>query len=75
MIQDYQLLSNTTFNLPNFNDRVIQGAGTRGSVGTYKAESLPNISGKTGNVLSTSNQATRLPVWSAGVPTACRHKR
>lgn len=32
-----------TFNLPNFQDRVIQGSGTRGNVGTYKSESLPNI--------------------------------
>lgn len=37
--------SSGTFNLPNFQDRVIQGAGTRGVVGTYKAESLPNITG------------------------------
>ena len=36
----------STFNLPNFQDRVIQGAGTRGNVGTYKSESLPNITGK-----------------------------
>ena len=34
-----------TFNLPNFQDRVIRGSGTRGTVGTYKAESLPNITG------------------------------
>ena len=34
-----------TFNLPNFQDRVIQGSGTRGNVGTYKSESLPNITG------------------------------
>ena len=46
-----------TFNLPNFQDRVIQGSGTRGNVGTYKAESLPNIKGKFGNALSTGNQA------------------
>lgn len=39
---------NTTFNLPNFGDRVIQGSGTRGSVGDYKSESLPNITGTTG---------------------------
>lgn len=32
--------------MPNFQDRVIQGAGTRGNVGTYKAESLPNIRGR-----------------------------
>lgn len=35
-----------TFNLPDFQDRVIQGSGTRGNVGTYKAESLPNINGE-----------------------------
>lgn len=34
-----------TFNLPDFQDRVIQGSGTRGNVGTYKTESLPNITG------------------------------
>lgn len=34
-----------TFNLPDFQDRVIQGSGTRGNVGTYKVESLPNITG------------------------------
>lgn len=37
--------TNWTFNLPDFQDRVIQGNGTRGNVGTYKAESLPNITG------------------------------
>lgn len=37
--------SSGTFNLPDFQDRVIQGSGTRGNVGTYKAESLPNITG------------------------------
>lgn len=31
--------------MPDFQDRVIQGSGTRGNVGTYKAESLPNITG------------------------------
>lgn len=35
----------STFNLPNFQDRVIQGSGARGNVGTYKTESLPNITG------------------------------
>lgn len=35
----------TTFNLPDFRDRVIQGSGIRGNVGTYKNESLPNITG------------------------------
>lgn len=38
--------------MPNFNDRVIQGAGTRGNVGTYKTESLPNITGKTASSIS-----------------------
>ena len=45
---------NTTFNLPNFGDRVIQGSGTRGSVGDYKSESLPNITGTTGFARNTS---------------------
>lgn len=36
---------NSTFNLPNSNDRVLQGAGTRGVVGTTLNESLPNIKG------------------------------
>lgn len=31
--------------MSNFQDRVIQGSGTRGTVGTYKEESLPNITG------------------------------
>lgn len=53
----------STFNLPNFQDRVIQGCGTRGVVGTYKAESLPNISGKvsvgsqTGIISTVSDQS------------------
>lgn len=33
----------TTFNLPNFTDRVPQGSGSRGTVCAYLAESLPNI--------------------------------
>lgn len=37
--------SSGTFNLPDFQDRIIQGAGTRGNVGTKKVESLPNITG------------------------------
>lgn len=36
----------STFNLPNFNDRIPQGSGSRGVVGSYLAESLPNIRGK-----------------------------
>lgn len=32
----------STFNLPNFNDRIPQGSGNRGGVGSYLAESLPN---------------------------------
>lgn len=40
----------STFNLPNFQDRVIQGSGARGNVGTYKTESLPNITGMIGNI-------------------------
>lgn len=38
----------TTFNLPDFRDRIAQGSGTRGNVGTYKTESLPNITGVVG---------------------------
>lgn len=38
----------TTFNLPDFRDKVIQGSGSRGNVGTYKTESLPNITGVVG---------------------------
>lgn len=36
---------NSTFNLPNPVDRVLQGTGTRGAVGTTLNESLPNING------------------------------
>ena len=36
---------NTTFNLPNFVDRIPQGTGSRGTVGAYLAERLPNIFG------------------------------
>ena len=35
----------STFNLPNFNNRIPQGSGSRGMVGAYLAESLPNITG------------------------------
>lgn len=38
----------TTFNVPNFVDRIPQGRGSRGGVGSYLAERLPNISGTTG---------------------------
>lgn len=41
--------SSGTFNLPNFQDRVIQGYGSRGSVGSYLNESLPNITGRVHN--------------------------
>ena len=34
-----------TFNAPNFVDRIPQGRGSRGTVGTYIAESLPNVKG------------------------------
>ena len=37
----------STFNLPNFIDRIPQGKGSRGDVGTYLSESLPNITGST----------------------------
>lgn len=43
-------MSNTlirSFNLPDFQDRIPQGAGSRGSVGTNLNESLPNITGTT----------------------------
>ena len=40
---------NTTFNLPNFVDRIPQGSGSRGTVGAYLAESLPNIRGRFAN--------------------------
>lgn len=36
---------NTTFNVPNFVDRIPQGSGSRGTVGAYLAESLPNVKG------------------------------
>lgn len=54
-----------TFNLPNFTDRVIQGAGTRGNIGDYISESLPNFnatfqsnlqSGQTNRAALTWNQ-------------------
>lgn len=35
----------TTFNLPNLNDRVLQGTTNTGSVGNYLEASLPNIIG------------------------------
>ena len=37
---------NRTFNVPNFTNRIPQGSGSRGTVGTYLSESLPNISGQ-----------------------------
>lgn len=36
----------TTFNLPNLNDRVLQGTTNTGSVGNYLEASLPNIQGQ-----------------------------
>ena len=36
---------NTTFNVPNFTNRIPQGSGSRGAVGAYLAERLPNITG------------------------------
>ena len=36
---------NSTFNLPDLTDRVLQGAGLRGVIGTELNESLPNIAG------------------------------
>lgn len=35
----------TTFNLPNFDDRVLQGKSSTNPVGTYKSAGLPNITG------------------------------
>ena len=35
----------TTFNLPNLNDRVLQGTTNTGNVGNYLEASLPNIQG------------------------------
>ena len=35
----------TTFNLPNLNDRVLQGTTNTGEVGNYLEASLPNING------------------------------
>ena len=49
-----------TFNLPDFQDRVIQGSGTRGNVGTKKAESLPNITGSIDTGSSGTGTATYL---------------
>lgn len=48
--------SKRTYNLPNLQDRVIQGYGSRGTVGSYLNESLPNIKGYTNYGLF-SNQA------------------
>ena len=41
---------NTTFNLPNLQDKFIQGAGTN-TVGTEKSAGLPNITGYTNDNL------------------------
>ena len=40
------LTVSSTFNLPNFTDRIAQGFGDCGGVGSYVNESLPNITGK-----------------------------
>ena len=40
---------NTTFNLPDSTDRILQGSGLRGVIGTKLNESLPNIRGKVHN--------------------------
>jgi hypothetical protein len=34
--------------VPNFNNRIPQGSGSRGTVGAYLSESLPNITGTFG---------------------------
>ena len=44
---------NTTFNLPNLQDKFIEGAGTN-AVGTVKTAGLPNITGEFGAQGSTS---------------------
>jgi len=45
---------NSSFNLPDFSNRVIQG----GTAGTYKAAGLPNITGGYGIVCNGSNSST-----------------
>ena len=58
----------STFNLPNFNDRIPQGSGSRGMVGAYLSESLPNITGSiTGTTYRGANGAfsqTATSGWS-----------
>ena len=46
----------STFNLPNFNDRIPQGNGNRGGVGALLNESLPNIKGSLVDDLVNSTQ-------------------
>lgn len=46
-----------TFNLPNFNDRIPQGKGNRGTVGAYLSESLPNITGTFGGSYYTRSES------------------
>lgn len=41
--------------MPNFTDRIAQGFGTRGSVGSYLNESLPNIASEEGRGIITSD--------------------
>lgn len=43
--------------MPNFVDRIPQGTGSRGAVGAYIAESLPNIIGEmySGGIITTYN--------------------
>ena len=52
---------NTTFNLPNLQDKFIEGAGTN-AVGTVKSAGLPNI---TGNFYT----YTYKPSWASGAFT------
>lgn len=52
--------------MPDFTGRYLK----QGTVGTYGSESLPNITGKTGNVVSNSNQAEGCfteTIYSTGV--------
>lgn len=58
----------TTFNLPNLNDRVLQGTTNTGSVGNYLEASLPNIIGGFNDRRSDSLWPTSgtNAFWSAG---------
>lgn len=55
----------TTFNLPNLNDRGLQGTTNTGSVGNYLEASLPNISGSLFTQPYGQNR-DNLFVWASG---------